>query len=63
MVSTDPESVKANAGKCNIILITVSANHDINAYMPLLAKNGIIVELGAAPAPHSISQVGLMYKR
>jgi uncharacterized zinc-type alcohol dehydrogenase-like protein len=55
VVSTDPESVKANAGKCNIILITVSANHDINAYMPLLAKNGIIVELGAAPAPHSIS--------
>jgi len=35
--------------------VTVSANHDINAYLPLLAKNGIIVELGAAPAPHSIS--------
>jgi hypothetical protein len=36
-------------------LITASANHDFNNYLPLLAKNGILVELGAAPAPHYIS--------
>ena len=39
VVSTDQESVKACAGKCDLILNTVSANHDLNVYMPLLAKS------------------------
>ena len=52
VASQDPESIKALAGKCNIILNTVSANHDINVYMPLLAKGGVIVAIGAAGAPH-----------
>jgi uncharacterized zinc-type alcohol dehydrogenase-like protein len=43
VASKDPESIKAQAGKCNIILNTVAANHDINTYMPLLAKGGVIV--------------------
>ena len=36
--SKDPESMKAHAGKCDLILNTVSATHDINVYIPLLAK-------------------------
>jgi uncharacterized zinc-type alcohol dehydrogenase-like protein len=40
--SKDPESMKASAGTCDIILNTVSASHDINVYMPLLKKGGII---------------------
>jgi uncharacterized zinc-type alcohol dehydrogenase-like protein len=51
VVSTDPESLKANAGKCNIILNTVSAAHDVNLYFPLLAKNGIFVAIGANLQP------------
>lgn len=47
VVSTDPESVKACAGKCDLILNTVSAAHDVNVYFPLLAKNGIFVAIGA----------------
>jgi uncharacterized zinc-type alcohol dehydrogenase-like protein len=43
VVSTDPDSVKANAGLCDLILNTVSANHDLNTYMPLLAKSGTLV--------------------
>lgn len=63
VASKDPESIKAQAGKCNIIINTVAANHDINTYMPLLAKNGVIVQIGAAPAPHAINQIDLMMKR
>jgi len=48
VVSSDSASIAANAGKCNIILNTVSANHDLNVYLPLLAKNGVLVQLGAA---------------
>lgn len=43
VVSTDPESIKTNAGKCDLILNTVSVNHDLNSYMPLLAKSGTLV--------------------
>jgi alcohol dehydrogenase (NADP+) len=52
--STDPASIEASP-KCDIILNTVSANHDLNVYLPLLAKNGNLVQIGAAPAPHAIS--------
>jgi uncharacterized zinc-type alcohol dehydrogenase-like protein len=48
VVSSDSASIASNAGKCNIILNTVSANHDLNVYLPLLAKNGVLVQLGAA---------------
>jgi uncharacterized zinc-type alcohol dehydrogenase-like protein len=55
VVSSDPESVKALAGKCDIILNTVSVPHDLNVYLPLLAKSGTLVQLGGVGAPHSIS--------
>lgn len=49
------ESRKACAKKCDIILNTVSASHDLNVYMPLLNTSGIIVQLGACITPHSIN--------
>lgn len=62
--SKDPESMKANAGKCDLILNTVSADHDINTYLPLLAKGGsTIVQLGVVTKPHSVSQFPLMQGR
>jgi len=55
VASSDPESMKTEHGKCDLILNTVSANHDANIYIPLLNKSGTIVQLGAALAPHPIS--------
>lgn len=43
VVSTDPESIAKHAGMCDIILNTVSGNHDLNLYMQLLAKSGTLV--------------------
>jgi len=62
-VSTNKESMEANAGLCDLILNTVSAEHDINLYMPLLAKSGVMVQLGVAFIPHQVSQLPLMFKR
>jgi D-arabinose 1-dehydrogenase-like Zn-dependent alcohol dehydrogenase len=42
-VSSDPKSIMAAAGTCDLILNTVSGDHDINTYLPLLAKNATIV--------------------
>ena len=42
-VSTDPESVKKHSGLCDLILNTVSADHDANLYLGLLDKGGVLV--------------------
>lgn len=63
VVSTDPESIKSMAGKVDLILNTVSADHDLNVYLPLLAKNGTIVQIGVALKPHPIMQFVLMRGR
>lgn len=56
MVSTDPESLKANAGTCDVILNTVSVPHDMMTYMGLLKKSkGTLVQLGGVPQPHTFS--------
>jgi len=42
---------------------TVSANHDINTYLPLLAPNGVIVQIGLAFAPHTVNQILLQLRK
>merc|ERR1719500_2623129 len=51
VVSTSPESMKAAAASLDIILNTVSADHQVATYLPLLAKKGVIVQLGLVLAP------------
>lgn len=63
VVSKDPKSIEAHAGTCDIILNTVSVDHDINTYIPLLKKQATIVQLGGVGAPHMISQMPLMFNR
>ena len=43
VVTKDPESLKKHEGICDIILNTVSAEHDLTIYYNLLAKNGVHV--------------------
>jgi len=56
------ESVK-DVPACDLILNTVSANHDLNVYLPLLASSGTIVQIGLGMQPHPINQVKLIMKR
>merc|ERR1712126_361167 len=62
VVSTDPESMKAAAGSLDLILNTVSAEFDVNLYLPLLAPKGVIVMIGANIKPHSVNQLELMFR-
>ena len=61
--SKDKDSIAKCAEKCDLILNTVSASHDLNVYLPLLAHNGTIVQMGIALTPHPIMQHTLMRKR
>jgi len=63
VVSTDAESMKAAAMSCDLILNTVSVNHEATHYLPLLANKGKLVLLGAALKPHSVSGIPLMYRK
>jgi len=63
VVSKNAESMKAAEGSLDLIINTVSANHDINTYLPLLAAKGVIVQIGIAFAPHPVNQLQLMMKK
>lgn len=62
-VAMNDPATHATAPKCHIILNTVSAKHDANSYMPLLAKSGTLVQLGLVVEPHTVSQFPLMLNR
>ena len=63
VVSTDPEKMKAAADSLDLILNTVSADHDLNTYLPLMAAKGVLVQLGLVLSPHPVAQLPLMFKK
>jgi uncharacterized zinc-type alcohol dehydrogenase-like protein len=63
VVSTDEASMKANAGLCDVILNTVSADHQLSTYLPLLAKSGTLVQIGGVTGAHSMVQMPLLFSR
>jgi len=63
VVSTDKESMKKAAMSCDLILNTVSVNHEAAHYISLLANKGKLVLLGVALKPHSISGIPLMFRK
>ena len=63
VVSSDPSSVAAAKEACDLILNTVSADHQVSNYMPILARNGTMVQLGLVTAPQIVDQIGLIRLR
>ena len=63
VVSTDEASMAAEANTCDLILNTVSADHEVAHYLSLLHRNGTIIQLGLVATPHTISQVPLIFGR
>ena len=51
VLSTDPEQMKRFASKVDMLLDTVSAKHDVNMYLQLLAIDGSMVLVGLPPEP------------
>lgn len=48
----DPESVKQWAGKCHLILNTISVDHDIKIYLGLLGNSGDLIQIGGSTVIH-----------
>ena len=55
VVSRNADEMKKHAGSFDFILDTVSANHDINAYLNLLAVDGNLTLVGAPTEPLNVA--------
>jgi uncharacterized zinc-type alcohol dehydrogenase-like protein len=58
--TSDPDTFEQLAGTFDLIVNTVSANLDLDAYMGLLAIDGTLVEVGAPEHPMSIKAFSLL---
>ena len=63
IMSSDPEQMRAAKDSFDLILNTVSAELDLNAYLRLLKLDGTLVVLGLPGKPLSINTGSLMDKR
>jgi len=63
IVTKDPQTVTANAGRFDLVLDTVSAMHDLNAYLNLLRRDGTLVLVGAPAKPVELHAFSLIPKR
>ena len=63
IISTDAEQMKKYSGSFDFILNTVSADHDINVYLGMLAMDGTITLVGAPEKPLAVSAFALIFGR
>jgi uncharacterized zinc-type alcohol dehydrogenase-like protein len=63
VVSRDANALARHAGSFDFILDTVSAPHDVNAYIALLKRDGVLAMVGAPEAPLPTAVFGLLFKR
>jgi len=63
VLSKNADEMQKHAGSFNFILDAVSAAHDINAYIQLLARDGNITMVGAPNKPLPVAVFGLIFGR
>src|SRR5690606_38958964 len=61
VVSKDPANFAPLTGTFNMILDTVSADHDVNPYLNLLGVGGAMVVVGVPPSPNHIHSLSLIF--
>jgi uncharacterized zinc-type alcohol dehydrogenase-like protein len=63
VISRNADEMAKHAGSFDFILDAVSADHDINAYLNLLRRDGNLCLVGAPEKPLSVSAFGLLFGR
>ncbi|AAR36516.1 MAG: hypothetical protein ACD_75C02616G0002 [uncultured bacterium] len=63
IVSTNAEEMQQHAGTFDFILDTIAADHDINAYLNMLGRDGTITLVGAPEKPLEVSAFALLFGR
>src|SRR5215472_15434980 len=63
VLSRDADAMAKHAGSFDFILDAVAAEHDINAYINMLARDGNITMVGAPATPLPVGVFGLLFRR
>jgi uncharacterized zinc-type alcohol dehydrogenase-like protein len=63
VISRNADEMAKHAGSFDFILDAVSADHDINAYIQLLRRDGDLCLVGAPEKPLSVAAFGLLFGR
>src|SRR5947199_4599602 len=63
VISRNANEMEKHLGSFDFILDAVSADHDINAYIQLLRRDGNITLVGAPPQPLPAAAFGLIMRR
>jgi uncharacterized zinc-type alcohol dehydrogenase-like protein len=63
IVSRDADEMQKHAGSFDFILDTVSAEHDVNAYLNLLGIGGNLTLVGAPEKPLPVAAMSLLFGR
>jgi alcohol dehydrogenase (NADP+) len=63
VISTDADAMAQRARSFDFVLDTVSAPHDVNAYLNLLKRDGTLTLVGAPEEPLAIAPFGMLLGR
>ncbi len=63
VISNNEAEMQKHLASFDFILDTVSAEHDLNAYIDLLKRDGTLTLVGAPPTPSPVKGFGLLFKR
>ncbi len=63
VVSRQASEMQRQAGSFDFILDTISADHDLNAYLHLLGRDGNLTLVGAPEKPLAVSAFALLFGR
>jgi uncharacterized zinc-type alcohol dehydrogenase-like protein len=63
VVSTNENEMKKHLNSFDFILDTVSGEHDLNAYLDLLKRDGTLTLVGAPENPLPVAAFNLIFKR
>jgi len=63
IISRNADEMRKHAGSFDFILDTVSADHDINAYLALLRRDGNMTVVGAPEKPQGVLAFSLIFGR
>lgn len=63
VISKNADAMAAHAGSFDLIIDTVSADHDLNAYLALLKLDAALVLVGVPPSPQPVHAFSLLMPR
>jgi uncharacterized zinc-type alcohol dehydrogenase-like protein len=63
VLTSGPDALAPLAGRFDVILDTISAEHDVNAHIGCLKRDGTLIMVGASPDPFPMATFPLIFGR